>query len=359
MRWVRVVAGVAAVVGFLWLIVVLAPPWFVDNDSLEGLKAQNEVRTTLLQGVAGTVLLVGVYFTWRQLHTAREGQITERYTRAIDQLGHSEVDVRLGGIYALERIARDSPADKSTIGEVLSAFVRNHAPWPPRLPGQYEGGADIDQVPELEVRTPDVQATLTVLGRGGYAPPAREGDPWLVITPADLRKATLSHGRLEGANLSGAHLEGANLMEAHLEGADLMDAHLERANLVGAYLRGARLSQAHLERAYLIGAHLESANLAGAHLEGANLMNAHLERAFLTRTHLEVANLIGAHLERANLTDAHLWRAYLMVACLEGANLTDAHLEEARALKTVWPAGFDWRGAGVIMWGEDDTADSS
>jgi hypothetical protein len=77
-HWLRLAFGIAAVVGFLWLVVVLAPPWFVDDDSLEGLKAQNEVRTTLLQGLAGMVLLVGAYFTWRQLHTAREGQITER-----------------------------------------------------------------------------------------------------------------------------------------------------------------------------------------------------------------------------------------------------------------------------------------
>jgi hypothetical protein len=117
-----------------------------DQDrSLDVAKAQNDVRTTLLQGLGGVVLLMGAYFTYRQLRTAREGQITERYTRVIDQLGHAQLDVRLGGIYALERIARDSSADHATIGEVLTAFVRSHAPWPPRLPGQYVATAPIDQ----------------------------------------------------------------------------------------------------------------------------------------------------------------------------------------------------------------------
>lgn len=134
----------------LWLVLVAAPPWFVHDRSLEGLKAQNEVRTTLLQGLAGVVLLLGAYFTYRQvansreqlahsreqLQIARQGQITERFTRAIDQLGHAQLDVRLGGIYALERIARDSSADRAAIGEVLTAFVRSHAPWPPRVPDQ-------------------------------------------------------------------------------------------------------------------------------------------------------------------------------------------------------------------------------
>jgi len=53
----------------------------------------------------------------RTLETTREGQITERFTRAIDQLGHAHLDVRLGGIYGLERIARDSPDNRVAIGE--------------------------------------------------------------------------------------------------------------------------------------------------------------------------------------------------------------------------------------------------
>ena len=68
--------GVLGVAGLLWVVLVLAPPWFVADRSLEGLTVQNQVRTTLLQGLGGAVLLVGAYFTYRQLRTAREGQIT-------------------------------------------------------------------------------------------------------------------------------------------------------------------------------------------------------------------------------------------------------------------------------------------
>ena len=91
------------------------------NDPL---KLQNDARTTLLQGLGGAVLLLGAYFTYRQLRISREqllhtieasdqqlrvaqaGQITERFTRAVDQLGGSE-DVQLGGIYALQQIAKE------------------------------------------------------------------------------------------------------------------------------------------------------------------------------------------------------------------------------------------------------------
>jgi hypothetical protein len=297
----------------LWLVVVMAPPWFVDDDSLEGLKAQNEVRTTLLQGVAGLVLLVGAYFTWRQLHTAREGQITERYTRAIDQLGHGELDVRLGGIYALERIARDSPADRRTIAEVLSAFIRTHAPWPPRLPGQYKETASIDQVPSLPLRAPDVQAALTVLGHGEFERLV-EHVPRLDLIGADLRRANLFKANLQQATLANGSVQEANLNEANLH-----EAYFEETNLQGASLHDANLQ----------GAYLGYANLQGAILHGANL-----QEAILHSTNLQKADLRGA-----NLQDAELYRA---------------RLEQAMADEgTTWPDGFDWRAAGVISEGDE------
>jgi hypothetical protein len=186
-RRLPAVAAVVGVLGLLWVIVVVAPPWFVPDQSLEGLRAQNEVRSTLLQGLGGAALLVGAYITYRQLQTSREGQITERFTRAIDQLGSEHLDVRLGGLYALARIARDSPADRASIGEVLTAFVRTHAPWPPSLPDQPAASAPIEQVPKLQVRAPDVQASLWVLGRGGFAC-ALGHYRWLDLSGVDLRR---------------------------------------------------------------------------------------------------------------------------------------------------------------------------
>jgi uncharacterized protein YjbI with pentapeptide repeats len=344
----------------LWMVLVVAPPWFVQHRSLEVAKAQNEVRTTLLQGLGGVVLLVGAYFTYRQVTNSREqlahsreqlqiaqqGQITERFTRAIDQLGHAQLDVRLGGIYALERIARDSPSDRGTIGEVLTAFVRSHAPWPPRLPGQYLATAPIDQVPELQVRAADVQASLTVLGRGGFAGTEGQGDRPRRL---DLHSADLRH-----ANLNGAHLEGADFGHAHLEGADFSFAHLGKAAFFYAHLEEAYFTHTHLERANLIGARLERAVANGAHLEGAILHIAHLEGAHFDLAHLEGAHLNGAYLEGAHFSFAYLEGADLDGARLEGANLDRAHLEGALAdERTAWPEEFDWRAAGVDVKGED------
>ena len=61
------------------------------------------------------------------------------------------LDVRIGGIYALERIARDSARDHSTIMEVLAAFIREHSheQWPPPRPGSEQ---------QKRSTRPDIQA---------------------------------------------------------------------------------------------------------------------------------------------------------------------------------------------------------
>src|SRR6266498_3922187 len=110
------------------VLVLLVPTWLVPGSvtpaQSQALQARNDLRTTLLQGIGGLFLISGVVATWRQvqltrhqLDLLREGQITERFTRAIEQLGSDNLDVRLGGIYALERIASSSDAERGPRSE--------------------------------------------------------------------------------------------------------------------------------------------------------------------------------------------------------------------------------------------------
>jgi hypothetical protein len=249
---------------------------------------QNDARATLLQALAGGALLLGAYFTWRQVqtgrqqvHLAEQGQITERFTRAIDQLGSAHLDVRLGGLYALERIARDSPDDRATIGEVLTAYLRGHAPWPPRLEDQPPIEAAIETVAFLRLRAPDVQAALTVLGRGHFADPDPDA-PQLDLTDTDLRRSYLSRADLRRARLYGADLRRARFDDTDLRGATLIRAYLQEAHLLGANLQDAVLHHADLRDAdltdaNLAGADLRHANLQGTKLDGVDLRGARLD----------------------------------------------------------------------------------
>jgi hypothetical protein len=75
----------------------------------------DSVRAAVLRGLAGLVVVVGGAAAWWQVRISREGQITERFSKAVDQLGSPNGDVRIGGLYALERIARNSAADRNAI----------------------------------------------------------------------------------------------------------------------------------------------------------------------------------------------------------------------------------------------------
>jgi hypothetical protein len=235
--------------------------------------ARETARTQILTLGAGIFAALALLFTALNFTLARQGQVTNRYTDAITQLGSKKLDVRIGGIYALERIARDSARDHPTIMEVLTAFVREHSreQWPPRNPPTGEQNRTI---------RPDVQAAVTVIGR---RKPRRE------VTSIDLSGANLIDANLDNAKLADANLTGVNLSGAQLSFADLILATLTGANLTGANLRWASLG---------------SAQLADAHLDGANLDNAYLGNAKLTGANLTGANLDNANFAEADLTDA-------------------------------------------------------
>ena len=227
----------------------------------EYLELQNSYRATIVQALGGLFLLLTIYFTWRrvtaterQVEIAGEGQITERFTRAIEQLGSDKLEIRLGGIYALERIARDSEKDHWPIMEVLTAYVRENSP----LPEEAEDGEKRDPEPI----TTDIQAILTVIGRRRVEFDLR--GQWL-----DLSRTNLSD-----ANLSDASLSGAYLLRANLSQANLSKANLSGACLFGADLSGAKLSRVNLSGANVFGADLSEANVFGANLKGLNIPKA-------------------------------------------------------------------------------------
>jgi Pentapeptide repeats (8 copies) len=209
---------------------------------------------TSIAAVAALIFTaVSVQQTRGQLQITEQGQITDRYNAAITNLGSHSVDVRLGGIYALQRLMEDSSRDQSTVVAVLCAFVRDRArstPKPPPSPPT------------------DVQAAVTVVGTRNAA---HDGGRKTVI---DLLGAQLARGRFDNDNLARADLTVADFTAAFLIGTHLEHANLNTANFTGADLAGAHLEHADLTTAYLTGADLEFAYLNGANLDGANLNGA-------------------------------------------------------------------------------------
>jgi hypothetical protein len=313
--------------------VLVFPRWFApprtpeDFLGIEGLSAkdrmqfaddrrklQNDVRTTLLQAllqaVVGGALLAGLFFTWQQqqatsrqvadqLAVTRQGQVGERFSRAIAQLDSDAIDVRLGGLYELEQLARPetkAPERRLVIIEVLAAYIRQHYKTP---------------TPKAAFRKPpeDLGAAFTIIGRRSI----QDGDP-----RADLRKLVLGPVDLSNVILRSVDLDGADLSGTDFGDAELRGAEFNGADLGGVDLRDVYLFLADLREADLSGTDLSGVNFGGADLRGADLRGADLR---------------GAELQVIRMGEP-------IGAVLSGARANQS---------TRWPDGFDWRSAGVVQ----------
>jgi len=298
---------------FLLLALIKVPQWQVaglSGTDLERFDAENEARKTIAQIIGGVGLVAGLYFTSLQVRETqrattnnevqtREGQITDRYIRAVQQLGSSEpqsLSIRMGAIFALERIARESKTDYWPIIELLSAYVRNRSGPPlagsqlqvltgfkelmpfvgidalgqavmPKTNKPYlvlrstvppDNSHDIEEAWPDESAPEDVQAAMTVLGRRRLD---YEDGPW---RPLNLRFVNLSGLNLESAHLEGADLEGANLRNVNFTGACLCGAHLRKT-----LMNEVTLNRADLRRADLTGAILLNNRTHGADVREA------------------------------------------------------------------------------------------
>lgn len=340
-RYALITVG-AAVVLAVFAVLYGWLPWWIDGARLRALSPKDQAgilgndRGDVLKMVAGAGALVALVYTARkhaldrQSHVldrqayalSEQGQVTDRYTKAITQLASDKLSERIGGVYALERIMSDSVRDHPTVVEVLAAFVRQRAPSTADTPSPSGGdlseeGAQDPAQPRAEA---DTQAAMTVLARR----PDRL-EPFAL----DFRRTSLAGmelpdcARLGGSELEYADLSRARLIEANLSEASLFGATLIRTSLSGATLTGAYLMQATLVGAVLMGATLTMANLDGATLRMAYFREAKMFMTDLTNADLEMANLTGADLTKANLVGARL----------TGANLRGANLTGARGLE--------------------------
>lgn len=289
---------------------------------------------------------------------AQDKQITERFAKATEQLGSEKIEVRLGAIYTLERIAKDSKDDHWTVMEVLTAFVRENAPLPTKnveflINTWLNNSKVIETQQELKICT-DIQAALTVIGRRtcAYDPPNNGGLDLrntsivganikeanlqrAIFREANLQKADLYKVDLQIADLNKVNLQWAILIKANLQKAELGDANLFKCSLNKANLQGAYLAKANLQQAYLTEANLQGAALWSANLQGANLREANLKQTDLERANLEWADFKSAKLQKANFSGSSLKKANLLGANLSKAkNLEQWQIDSAKGDRT-------------------------
>ncbi|MEO1148577.1 MAG: pentapeptide repeat-containing protein [Cyanobacteria bacterium J06638_22] len=231
----------ALVLAIAALLLWYAPNWD-GHESVSDPKEREELTIAswdmvlkVLQTLGGLGFIATAYLAWRNFQITEDRQVSERFGQAVKMLADEQIEVRLGGIYLLERIAKDSKEDHPVVMEVLTSFIREKA--------RFEN-------PQTSSIPQDIQSALTVIGR-------RKTD--YDVQRLDLSRTRLQEAFLVRADLQKAYLEGVDLQEATLVGAKLQEAYLEGAKLQGAYLMEAKLQGAYLWRT-----DLQKANLGRA-----------------------------------------------------------------------------------------------
>uniref|UniRef100_A0AAU1HZ72 Pentapeptide repeat-containing protein n=1 Tax=Streptomyces sp. NBC_00180 TaxID=2903632 RepID=A0AAU1HZ72_9ACTN len=387
LRWRQLLGATAVAVLAISLLIVIGkgftvawrnfyPPasgYWNSLDAGERSAAMGQFRLALVQVLAAVGAVVALLYTARNYRLNQRGQVTERFSKALERLGSEEPYVRLGGILALEQILQDSPTQANHAVQVLNGFVREKSP----------------KVGDRKEQPRTAVARLTAKRRG--RPKTLSAADRLGL-PSDIHAALMAlanwaereyPGMDQVPHLGGLDLSGAFIPEIHLYRSEMRGANLSRANLICADLRLARLDDV-----LLIGALLEGADLTSADLEGANLSQANIRDAIFEKANLSGANLTsvrgkgvimpkvslrsaclrGAMLQAADLahsglTEADLSDAVLVCASLEGAHLSNcrlvgASLEEATLvgahLRGADLAGCDLRDADLTECGLDD-----
>lgn len=247
-RWVVFLTPVIFVIGVIaaWIFspITLYTDWSKTEDLRNG--------TIIIGAILGFPILI-----WRAIaadrsaKAAEHGNITERYVKAVEQLGSDNLFVRIGAIYGLERISIDSRSDYRHVMEILAAFVKSKL----RLPADMTKTKALlaRQKPKLKdvpARGADVAAALMVIGRRKKTD---HGDEPLL----DLSMTNLDGALLQGMNLRGITFFRAALSRAGLQGSDLTGSDLRKAILTEARLTGAVLRDAQLQKADLTNAKID------------------------------------------------------------------------------------------------------
>jgi len=309
-RYVVLLLAIVSVIALTWNI----PQWLVSpSESLSSQELSTllfETRSSLILIIAAVAGLFGLYLIYlrmiaieKSIQITNEVQIADRFSHAVEQLGTYKLEVQLGGIFTLEKIASESEKDHWIIMEILTAYVRENAPVigdAHDSDHQNNIENDRDSFKQKRLAT-NIQAILSVIGRRKWLAEEVEQNHFLNLRKTNLKYADLKGAWLIGANFRGTNLEKANLMGANLAGAFLVEANLKHANLLNANLEGADLRKANFE----------GTKLTGVNFQGANFTSANIKGADLSESLLKEVNFINGRLNEIKYDEETLFPAWL------------------------------------------------
>lgn len=214
-------------------------------------------RSEVLRNIGLLIIgMLGIWFAmWRtriadrnsqiarqQATVAEQGQITDRFAKAIELLSSGQIRSRIGGIHALQRIGRDSLFDREAVFRTLTDFVKNtpYLDEQERRHSFYTNGSENIKFPSetREIECPDVVLAFDALSTLSERNTYRET---IELSDANLSYLNLRGTRFECMNLSRANFVGTVLSDTVFNRVQLSGALFDRCAFEGAKLQDVRL----------------------------------------------------------------------------------------------------------------------
>ncbi|HVQ36588.1 MAG TPA: pentapeptide repeat-containing protein [Pyrinomonadaceae bacterium] len=264
-----------ALISLVWLMIIpvvqVRKITFKGEDEGERFKAEDDARKTLAQIIGGAILLFGAISAYQNVRLAEKaqsdastntrktfelaakGQITDRFSKAVVMLADKEhLESRLGGIYALEGVAKDSEDYYWPTMVLLTDYLREHYPWN----SPWKNSPWIKNEEYGQPGTADVSAILTVIGR-------------LNGLRAIDRDLDLAHTYLRGAWLKNTNYRNLQIRSANLSGATFLNVDFTKTSFIGSCLDKAKFLAFENKQTDVTGARFDGASISGTDFTGA------------------------------------------------------------------------------------------
>lgn len=257
--------------------------WYLSGPSVDHFR-------NIIYIVGGTTAaFIAAWRAWvadKQTEINEQGQVTDRFTRATEQLGHETIYIRLGAIHALERIGRDSRDDALAVLRLLASFIRNKNPE--IYPSRYISEQSVEDV--LKGISSDVTESMFAIARLSVRYRYLLRDEKGISIDLSYAHLTPHLTIIEGcflrfdfrfSDLTRGIFLSTDFEKAYFTGAKLAYAQFAYCNLVHAVFTGATLDAAKFEDVDMGGAIFESATCNATDLSKAKNLTAEMLREII------------------------------------------------------------------------------
>ena len=245
---------------------------------------EDSYRKTVTQLFGGIAVLGGTFValnqllgqqeqTRLQLKSSEDLLISNQISKAFELLGSDKIMPRIGGIYSLEYVAKDSERYRVEIYSALITFVKNRAPLVP----------DNTDVPG------DVQAGLTVLARN-----LRDDSIQLNLDHLNFKRVIINNALWQKSDLEGTDLEYAAISRSDFSGSHMEDSNLSYSNMERANFSHCYCARAKFITATMLRSDLSHGDFSGADFSYANLAGSILDDADFADANIDAVQLLGA-----------------------------------------------------------------